>query len=151
MRKFLCILACLSFIFSLSFPVMAADLDGGYYFVADSALGSGKKFYIPADFSDGSLTYNDSGYLFNLTSSTIYLYCPDYPDYTITASRFSTFQYRQGTSGYQYTDLQLRNISDTNVEIYDSDPTILPADSKLQLLIVCLLVVIVGVLVILRR
>lgn len=150
MYRLFIICICLVILFSCAAPALAADLDGGYYFVADSSLGSGLKFYIPSDYAEGSLTYNDSGYLFNLTSSSIYLYCPDHPNYTIYASRFSPFQYRIG-SGFDYAALNLRNISDTNVEIYDSDPASLLGNSELLLLIVFLLLVFIGCYIILRR
>lgn len=121
----------------LAFPVFAAgELAGGYYFVADTALGDGLRFYVPADYASGSLTYDSSGYLFNLTSSSIYLYCPDYPDYTIYAPRFSGFQYRPASgSGYTYVDLYVHDVSDTNVDILDEDPAWLP-DNKVLLLMV---------------
>ncbi len=115
----------------------AAELQGGYYITGDSAMGSGLTFYVPADFAEGSLTYDSSGYLFNLTSSSVYLYCPSYPGYTIYAPRFSGFQYRAASgSGYNYEDLNLRNVTDTNVQIYTEDPGFrLPDDQLLTLLV----------------
>lgn len=136
----------------MAIPAMAADLQGGYYFVADSALGDNLKFYVPADFANGSLTYDSSGFLFNLTSSSIYLYCPDYPDYTIYASRFSGFQYRAGSgAGYSYIDLNISNISDTNLEIFEKYPGKVPRVPELLLVIVVLLVVLIGCYLIVRR
>lgn len=104
----------------LILPVSAAELQGGYVFTCDCALGSGVTFYVPTTYAAGSLTYDSSGNLFNLTSSTIYLYSPDYPSYTFTASRFSTFTYR--TSGYDTQDLNIRNVQTQNVEIFTEDP-----------------------------
>lgn len=150
MKRVFSILAALLVLSSMSIPVLAADLQGGYYFVADCALGTGIKFYVPADFANGSLTYDDSGYLFNLTSSSIYLYCPDYPDYTIYAARFSGFQYRPG-SGYSYADLNVTNITETNLQIYESDPGKSLGSSELMMLIVILLIILIGCFVVLRR
>lgn len=130
----------------LAVPVLAAgELAGGYYFVADTALGNGLRFYVPADFASGSLTYDSSGYLFNLTSSSIYLYCPDYPDYTIYAPRFSGFQYRPASgSGYTYVDLNVHDISDTNVELLQEDPALLP-DTKVLLIMVFVAAAVIAV------
>ncbi len=129
---------------SVIFSAMGAELQGGYYITGDSALGSGLTFYVPADHADGSLTYDDSGILFNLTSSSIYLYCPDYPGYTIYASRFSGFQYRPDSgSGYQYQDLNLRNVSDTNVQIFVEDPA--PVLSAGLLHVVGIVVLVIGI------
>lgn len=152
MKRIFPVLVVLMILVSLTVPAMAADLQGGYYFVADCALGNGMKFYVPADFANGSLTYDSSGYLFNLTSSSIYLYSPDYPDYTIYASRFSGFQYRAGSgSGYSYTDLNITNVTETNLQIYDTDPGKSLGSSELLLLIVVLLVALIGCIVIVRR
>ena len=130
----------------------AAALSGGYYITGDSALGSDITFYVPADYAEGSLTYDSSGNLFNLTSSSIYLYCPDYPDYTIYAPRFSGFQYRPASgSGYTYVDLLLHNVSDTNVEILDDSPPPALSSDKLLVMILAVLIVGVGAYVLLRR
>lgn len=141
-------LLCCSVIIS----AMGAELQGGYYITGDSAMGSGLTFYVPADFAEGSLTYDSSGNLFNLTSSSIYLYCADYPDYTIYASRFSGFQYRAGTgSGYQYHDLNLRYVTDTNVQILVEDPAPVISDNTLVILIVVLLLIGISVSCILPK
>lgn len=133
-------------------PVLGAELAGGYYVTGDSALGSGLTFYVPADYAAGSLTYDSSGNLFNLTSSSVYLYCPDYPDYTIYAPRFSGFQYRSSSgSGYTYYDLNLRNVSAGNVEIYEDDPSPLHGADTVSIMILAVLIVGVGAFVLLRR
>lgn len=135
----------------LAAPVLGAELAGGYYITGDSALGS-RTFYVPVDYASGSLTYDSSGNLFNLTSSSIYLYCPDYPDYTIYAPRFSVFQYRTDSGyGSSYVDLNLRNVSETNVEILTSSPSLSISSNKLLVMILAVLVVGVGVFVILPR
>lgn len=150
MKRVFPVLVVLLILVTLTVPVMAADLQGGYYFVADCALGSGMKFYVPADFANGSLTYDSSGYLFNLTASSIYLYCPDHPEYTIYAPRFSSFQYRAG-SGYSYEDLNVTNVTESNLQIYEAAPGKSLGSSELMLLIVVLLIVLIGCLVIVRR
>lgn len=150
MKRVLPFLAALLLASVLVLPVLGAELAGGYYITGDCVLGNGLTFYVPADYASGSLTYDSSGNLFNLTSSSIYLYSPDFPEYTIYASRFSGFQYRVG-SGYNYVDLNLTNVTAANVEILDSSPA--PALSKDVLLVSILAVLIVGVgaIVLLRR
>lgn len=133
-------------------PVLGAGLAGGYYITGDSALGDGLTFYIPSNFVSGSLTYDENGYLFNLTSSSIYLYCPDYPDYTIYASRFSGFQYRTDSNyGTTYLDLNLTNITAANVEILEESPELPVSQDKLLYMILAAVIVGIGAFVILRR
>lgn len=152
MKRIVPVLVVFMILVFLTVPAMGADLQGGYYFVADSSLGSGLKFYVPSDFANGSLTYDSSGYLFNLTASSVYLYCPDYPDYSIYAPRFSGFQYRSGTgSGYTYLDLNATNITDTNLQIFEADPGRSLGSSELLLLVAILLIVLIGCIVIVRR
>lgn len=150
MKRIFCVVFCVLVVLASAVPAFAADLQGGYYFVGDCALGNGLKFYIPSGYAEGSLTYDSSGYLFNLTASSIYLYSADYPGYTIYAPRFSGFQYRSG-QGYDYSALNVTNVSDTNVEILETDPGLMLGSSELLYMVVVLLVVLIGCYVVLRR
>ena len=138
-------------LFLISAPVLAADLQGGYYMVADSALGNDLKFYIPAEYATDCITFDENGYAFNVTGSSIYLYCPDYPGYTIYAARMSNFQYRRDSSGYQYEDLNLRNVSETNIVFLEESPPRLPGTQQLLVLLVVVLIIFCGAWVILRK
>lgn len=110
-----------------SLPAAAADLYGGYSFRADCSLGYDVLFYVPASAAVGCLTLDESGCLFNISNSTIYLYCPDHPDYTISASRFSPFYVRESTTyGSDTYELVANNIKTDNVEIFYEDPEIDP-------------------------
>lgn len=120
MRKVFVLFVLVMVCCSIIVPASAAELQAGYRFICDCALGSGVEFFIPTTYAAGSLTYDSSGILINLTASTIYLYCPAYPDYTFTASRFSGFTYR--SSGYDTRDLNIRNVQTQNVEIFTEDP-----------------------------
>lgn len=113
-------LVCFIMVFSL--PAAAAELQGGFYIVCDCSLGDGVRFYVPASAAEGCLTYDNNGYLFNISNSTVYLYSPDYPNYTFSASRFSGFQYR--SDNYNAAELNICNITDTNVQIYTEDPAL---------------------------
>lgn len=96
---------------------VSGALAGGYYFVCDCALGYDLMFYVPNEWAHDALTFDGSGEVVNLSTSTCYLYCPDYPDYTFSASRFGTFSYR--ASNYNTTDLEITNISDTNISFFE--------------------------------
>lgn len=92
-------------------PVLAAQSVAGtvgYYFVANSAFGNHLVFYFDANYATNSILVDSEGYLWNNTQDSIYLYCPDYPTYTVYAPRFSPFQYRTNYSGsYAYANLSL--------------------------------------------
>lgn len=124
------------------------SLSGGYYFVVDCALGNSLKFYVPLEWSHDVFTLNSSGGLVNLSNNTCYAYCPAYPDYTFSCSRFGTFTYR--ATNYNTTDLMITNISDSNIEFLEDD-TQLPSDSDLLLLIAGLVFVFGACGLILRR
>lgn len=94
-------------------------LAGGYYFVADCALGYDLKFYVPLEWAHDVFTLDSSGAPVNLSNSTCYAYCPDYPDYTISCSRFGTFTYR--ATNYNTTDLEITEISETNISFLEDE------------------------------
>ena len=139
---------CLLVLAFTALPALGAELSGGYYVVGDSAIGQDLTFYVPSDYATGSLTYS-GGYLFNLTSSSVYLYCPDYPDYTIYAPRFSVFQYRTNDNyGTTYQPLNLRSISDSNVEIFEDQPSDALSDGLLSKIIVACFVILAGIMLV---
>lgn len=124
------------------------SLAGGYYFVCDCALGSDVKIYVPLEWAHDVFTLNGSGSLVNLSNTTCNAYCPAYPDYTISCSRFGTFTYR--ATNYNTADLRVMNISETNIEFLE-DETQLPSDSDLLLLIASLIFVFGACGLVLRR
>lgn len=130
--------------------VLALDgsLAGGYYFVCDCALGSNLKFYVPLEWAHDVFTLNGSGALVNLSNTTCYAYCPDYPDYTFSCSRFGTFTYR--ATNYNSSDLMITDISETNIEFLE-DETQVPSDSDMLLLIAALIFVFGACGIVLRR
>lgn len=131
----------------------AGGVSGGYYIVVDCALGNGVKFWIPADFKSGSLAYSDDG-LVNMTNSTIYLLPDDsrFDDYIISAGRFSTFQYRRTNYGnYDWADLAIRDVTDSNISFLDDTPQALPDDALMVMVVVLLLLGILSILFLLRR
>lgn len=126
---------------------VSGSLAGGYYFVADCALGSDVKFYVPLEWAHDAFTLDLSGDLVNLSNSTCYAFAPAFPDYTIQCSRFGTFTYR--ATNYNTSDLQITNISDTNIGFLE-DTTYRPSDSDL-LHVIAFLVFMFGSLFILIR
>lgn len=103
--------------------INALDIDGslagGYYFLCDCSLGHDLKFYVPFEWAYDVFTFDSSGAPVNLSNSTCYAYCPDYPDYTFSCSRFGTFTYR--SSNYSSEDLEITNISDTNITFLEDE------------------------------
>lgn len=150
-------LLCISLLLVLatvSLPVLAADLAGGYYFVADCVFGNQLKFYVSSDYVPGSLTYDDQGYLFNLSDSNIYLYCPAYPAASIYAQRFQRFKYKaESQNGYvnNYVDAELHNVTDSNIDILVESPAFMYSVDQLLTMILCACLIGIGSFVILRR
>ena len=126
-----------------------APLSGGSYFVADSALGNALVFYVPVDYLN-KLAYTSNGDLFNLSASSVYLYCPSFPDYTIYAQRFSKFQFRPNSSGYSYTDCNFTNVDPVAVSILqNADKPIISTDTLI--IGVLAVMVLLGCIFIIRR
>lgn len=120
---------------------------GGYWFVCDCALGYDLKFYIPSDWSSGQFALDTSGAPVNMSNSTVYAYCPDYPDYTFSAARFSNFVYR--ANNYSNLDLNITDISDTNIDFLEDDQIRL-SDYDLKVL-ACSLIFLVAAILIVKR
>lgn len=126
-----------------------APLSGGAYFVADSALGDALVFYVPVDYLN-KLAYTSTGDLFNLSASSVYLYCPSFPDYSIYAQRFSKFQFRPNTSGYSYSDCNFSNVDPVTVDILENaDKPIISTDTLI--IGILALMALLGCIFIIRR
>lgn len=71
------------------------------------------RLYLPHGVELAAMQVRD-GLLYNVSNSTIYLYCPDYPGYTFSSSRFSPVMYRaDGYSSYTLSDVVISASSDT--------------------------------------
>ncbi len=152
MKRLFPVLAVLGLLVALFSPVSAAsqDISGGYYFVCDCSLGSGIKFWVPADFATDSLALTGTGDLINMTNSTIYLMPDDdaYSAYSISASRFQTFRWRENYGDYQY--LNITAITETNLTFLEDTQPAVPIENILML-IGAALCILGCVLVIFRR
>lgn len=87
------------------------------YVVGDCSLGQDLRFEVPSNYETGDLIDKD-GYLFNCTSSTITIYCEEYPDYSFRLPGFSGLEYRTSANNYSYSELPL---------LLDSAPVLSPA------------------------
>ena len=122
-------------------------LSGGYYFVCDCALGSDLTFFVPLEWAHDVFTYDSSGAPVNLSNNTCYAYCPDFPDYTFSCSRFGTFTYR--ASNYNTSDLHITEVTDTNMSFFEGSGTSL-SDSDLVMLC-CVLIFFVAAILIFKK
>lgn len=127
---------------------VSGSLAGGYYFVADCALGSDLKFYVPLEWAHDVFTLDRTGAPVNLSNSTCSAYCPSYPDYTISCSRFGTFTYR--ANNYNTADLMITNISDTNIE-FKEDESRSPSDSDVLRMIAGMVFMFGALFILIRR
>lgn len=124
------------------------EMSGGYWFTCNCSLGNNLKFYVPIEWAYDALTLDNSGDPVNLSVSTCYAYCPTYPDYTFSASRFGTFTYR--TSGYDTQDLAVTQLIDTNIDFL-KDEAVRLSTSDLLYVSCCLLFLILVLPMVLRR
>ena len=81
--------------------------------------------FVAADF-DSSVVRVVDGNLMNLGNSTVYFYCPEFPAYQFSASRFSNVVYRPD-SGYNSYELQVNTIEISSVDFIDYEPYIIIA------------------------
>lgn len=121
---------------------------GGYWFVCDCALGSDLKFYVPADWACDMFALDSSGAPVNMSNTTVYAYCDQFPDYTFSCSRFGKFTYRT-SNNYNSADLNITEISDTNIDFLENNSYRL-SDYDLCILI-CALIVVVAVILIFKK
>lgn len=84
--------------------------------------------YLPYGIGQNALLH-DGDTLRNMTDSTIYLYCPEFPDYVFSASRYSPVTYRE-PNGTNYQTVQL----------IVSDSSVFSEDEKTVLIIVFVVV-----------
>lgn len=132
--KFISLLVCLSL---MVIPAMATEVspsdptvnsgsgavlvsvsdtfEGFQYIVVDSSLGE-ITLYFPHGVSPSSFVVS-KGALINMSNSTIYLYSPEFPDYTFSASRFSPLSYR--ADNYSTTVLSSVSIVDQSYSVDD--------------------------------
>lgn len=92
-------------------PPTGTEFDSLAYFDISCDLGD-IRLYLPYGVDLNSIQLQGR-MLYNVTNSTIYLYCPDYPDTTFQAARFQNVTYRHSGTGYQTQDLSGVSIQDT--------------------------------------
>lgn len=87
-----------------------------------SSLGD-LSFIFPEGISSSTLVL-DGQFLRNMSNSTVYLYCPQFPDYTFSASRFGTVGYRPNNGSYQTVELIVQSVEDPVPSFEDVFPWI---------------------------
>ena len=129
------------------------DSNAGCWFVATSAFGAGSshRFYFDREFASGSLIMDSLGFLWNNTQSSIYLYCPDYPDYTIYAPRFGYFQYRTNDNNYNWSDARIIPQADSASSLVLTDSQYRPSDASPVIVFLLSVLAFFGLIMILRR
>lgn len=115
---------------------IGGSLSGGYYFDCNCSLGNGIRFYVPVEWAQDAFAIDSSGAPVNMSSSTVYAYCPAFPEYTFSASRFNTFTYRG--DGLQSTELRVTSVTESNIDFL-KDTVSYPSDQEILILIFCLL------------
>ena len=112
---------------------VGGDSDAGCWFSASAAFTGGKavRWYFDKSYSSGSLILDKSGYLWNNTQNSVYLYSPDYPDYYVYAPRFGYFQYRINNQNWANASIvpdasasSSLILSDSQYRASDSSPVI---------------------------
>ena len=89
--------------------LLAVDLsivDSGYYATWSVSCQLGDiHLSLPESFPSSSLVLS-GGRLINMTDSTLYLYCSEFPSYVFSANRFGPVSYREANgAGYQTVEL----------------------------------------------
>lgn len=127
---------------------ISGSLSGGYYFDCNCNLGTNLRFYVPVEWAQDALAVDSSGAPVNMSSSTLYLYCPAFPEYTFSAARFNTINYRG--DGNQNTELRITSVTNSNINFLE-DTAGYPGTQKLGVLVVCLLLILVFQPIFFRR
>lgn len=127
------VIVCVLFI-TLSFPSFAAEYgeaypsyveqSGGCFIECQTNLGKGT-ILLPVNFVNNSLGFKGNGKnLMNITSGTINGYLTlergGNTSYTVRATNYSTFQYRNEQGMNQYNDLTVTEIYNTNCFFVDN-------------------------------
>ena len=107
------------------------------YVIGDCSLGQDLRFEIPSNYEQGSLVIKD-GNLFNSTSSTITIYCEQFPDYSFRLNAWSGLEYRQSSgAGYTYVDLPLSVDTGPVLSLRSSSVILFAAILISALIIIC--------------
>lgn len=117
---------------------VGGSLSGGYFFDCNCSLGNGIRFYVPVEWAQDALAIDSTGAPVNMSNSTVYAYCPAFPEYTFSASRFNTFTYRG--DGLQSTELGITSVTESNIKFL-KDTVLYPGVQELLVMAVCLLLI----------
>lgn len=106
-----------------TYALTDSGLDNLASFTIDSNLGQ-FTLYLPDGVTSSAVRLTD-GRIYNVTNSTIYLYSPDMPGYTFSASRFSPVFYRDTAGSYNSVELTGVSLVSRSFVIDDFAPYII--------------------------
>lgn len=119
----------------------SAPFAAGYYIECSTSQLGTVMMYVPYNFQRGSFSFDDTGNLVNITSSTITgIVFRGNTSYTLRFSSFGNPQYRSSSGSSSYMDLTVNEVLNTNVQIFSSQHQIAlyPDSQLLQLILVFL-------------
>ena len=131
--------------------IVGGDSDAGCWFFASAAFTGGRsvRWYFDKSYSSGSLILDNSGYLWNNTQNTVYLYSPDYPDYTVYAPRFGYFQYR--INNKSWADASIAPDASVSSSLVLSDSQYRTSDASPVIVFLLSALTLFGLVALLRR
>lgn len=130
-----------------------SPLAGGLYIECNTAELGEVLIYIPVDYQYKSFTFDETGNIVNIRSSTISgLLYRGSSTYTFRISSFSNPTYRSYNSGSSYSDLTVTSVLNTNVVFVEGNEDIpVVPDSDMQGLICIFLLGVIVLCLFMRR
>lgn len=119
----------------------SAPLAGGVYMEVQTRQLGRLIIYVPVSFQFKSFTFAaNTKTPVNITSSTITGYTYSSTDYSIRWTSFGQCQYRPSSGSYNYTDLDIQDVLNTNIVFVEGmeDLPVVPDSSMLLIIIVFL-------------
>lgn len=127
---------CLCVTTAFADDFFAPFVGSGYVKGTDPVLGE-VELYVPIN-SKGSWGTSDTGYLYNVSSSSFsgVMYTKNGTMYTVSSSGFALPRYRLSTSGsYNYSDLHLK-VSESNLQVATEFPNALTITESIPFIMV---------------
>ncbi len=145
-KRFLIVCFIVLLVVCCSFPAFAYGSDapnttivsGAPFFdVSTSQLGN-IVIFLPINYMRDTFCFTGTQNIFNLTAGTVTGFATVGNDvYTVRWLNFSTPQYRvKDGSGYQYDDLTITAVNNTNIDIVDSFDDLQTVDMTMTLVII---------------
>lgn len=101
-------------------PGTGTQFEGLDYIDVNSSLGS-IRLYLPFGKSSDCL-YVTGGRLYNMSDGVIYFYCPEFPTYTFSATRYEAVEYKTTNA---YTEIELTSVVEVDRVSYPDDTSLI--------------------------